>query len=422
MNFPGPSIRRTGFPVFLVCILSIIPENGFASKPATPSLHAQTIPASEHASDLPSLAVLDPVDLVDGGSEPGYGDFLRSSLMKAGKFKMLTGRDMEEKLKEFDWNHGRNCHEFQCGFDAGNVLLTDFVLFGTITALDGLYAFTFNVLHVASGTVVRSEVGDVPRRIAIGGDEPLKARLSGFASGLDPARFQKAELIRRGLMAVVDLSPVSSESRVLSERITTHVNATRQYDLMSPSELRELLAAMEIRLGDLQTSDSGMIALGSRLNAAYLVHSKLIPEPGGTRLDLALFDVAGKRRIRDWPVKPTRNFHEILNMEHRFFTTLSDQRKELASGSAWAEPVKPRSRWTRAALSAIGISATAGLTTLAMSMRNDADGAYDRAESALSRDAGEEWKRRAEENDRRTVLYGSLAALTLGASIAVWAF
>jgi hypothetical protein len=399
-----------------------MPNQGAGSDTASPSpspMHSD----SENTADLPSLAVLDPVDLVDGKSDFPHGEFLRTGLAQAGKFKPMSGPEMQGKLREFAWNRGENCHEFQCGFEAGNVLLTDYVLFGTITPLKGLYAFTFNILHIASGKVVNSEVGDVPRSAANGGDEPLKARLAGFVSGLDPARFRKAELISRGLMAVVDLSPASPQSRVLSERITTHVNSSRQYDLMSQSELRELLAAVEIRLGNLQTTDSGMIALGSRLNVAYLVHSKLSPEPGGTRLDLALFDVAGKRRIRDWPVKPTQDFHDILNMEHRFFTTLMDRGKDFAvDPGPKPRPVRPRSRWTRGALSIIGVSASAGLATLAVSMRKDADGAFDRAESALSVDAGEPWKRKAEENDRRAVLYGSLAALTLGASLAVWTF
>jgi len=398
----------------------LLPLPGTASEPAKAAT-AKPPSAQEKTAGLPSITVLDPVDLGDGRSVPRYGSFLRSQLEIAGRFEPLPGRAMADKLKEFDWNRGKSCHEFQCGFDAGNVLLSDYVVFGTVTALEGLYAFTFNILHVASGKVVRSEVGDVPRRAAEDGDEPLKARLAAFAREWDPARFRKAELFSRGLMAVVDLSPVSPESRVLSERITTHVNASRRYDLMSQSELRELLAAMNIRPGTIPTTDSGMIALGSRLNAAYLVHSKLIPETGGTRLDLALFDVAGKRRIRDWPVKPTRDFRDILNMEHRFFTTLVDRRKELAAGPEPA-PAKQRSSWTKGALSAIGISATAGLATLAVALRKDADGAFDRAESALSKDSGEDWKRKAEENDRRAVLYGSLAALTLGASIAVWTF
>lgn len=422
MKDSGPIIRLGGVPLFLLCAMIVLPGRGLASRQPDPS--PDRIPAGEEkASGLPTIAVLDPVNLSDGRSDFRNGDFLRARLSQAGRFNPMPGRNMAEKLKEFDWNGGENCHEFQCGFDAGNVLLTDYVLFGTITSLDRLYAFTFNVLHVASGKVLRSEVGDVPRRAAAGGEEPLQARLEAFISGLDPASFRKAELFSRGLMAVVDLSPVSPESRVLSERITTHVNASRQYDLMSQSELRELLAAMEIRLGSLQTTDSGMIALGTRLNAAYLVHSKLIPEAGGTRLDLALFDVAGKRRIRDWPAKATRNFQDLLNMEHRFFTTLVDPRTEPLSGAGPATgPKKQRSPWTRGALSAIGVTATAGLATLAVSMRKDADAAFDRAESAHSRDSGEKWKRKAEENDRRALLYGSLSALTLGASIAVWTF
>lgn len=369
----------------------------------------------------PALAILDPVDVASDQPMPVFGNILRSGVLAAGKFEPISRAQMENKMAEFGWDAKTHCHEFQCGFDAGSMLLSDYVLFGTVTPLDGIFAYTFNVMHVPTGQVVRAEAGDVSRNPGNGGDAPLMAKLSAFAADLDPAQLDLSRKTSRGLMAVVDLSPESPESRVLSERVSTHVNASRHYDLMSRKELQELMSAMEIPLHDIETSDSGMIALGARLNVAYLVHSKLRQDAQGMRLDLALFDIAGKRRIRDWPTNSKRDFQEILHHENRFFTTLNGPPKEVASRSSRKQDA-PRRKWGRGFLSTAGVFAAAGLAAAAWMLHNGADDAHSRAEEALSGDKAEAYKEEAQEKDQRTVWFGGLAALSLGASVVLWTF
>ncbi|MEO6096712.1 MAG: hypothetical protein ABIW76_13830 [Fibrobacteria bacterium] len=377
--------------------------------------------SSTTVDSRPGLAILDPVDVAADKATPRFGDILRSGAEAAGKFAPLPRAQMESKMAEFSWDSTTHCHEFQCGFDAGSMLLTEYVLFGTITPLEGIFAYTFNVMHVPSGQVVRAEAGDVSRSPGNAGDAPLKAKLTAFASGLDPAQLDLTRKTSRGLMAVVDLSSESPESRVLSERVSTHVNASRHYDLMSRKELQELLSAMEIPLHDIQTSDSGMIALGTRLNVAYLVHSKLRQDSRETRLDLALFDIAGKRRIRDWPSNSKRGFQEILHHENRFFTTLNGPSKEVASRSA-RKAGSHRSNWSRGFLSTAGVFAAAGLSAIAWVLHTGANDAHTRAEESLSVEKAQAFKAEAQEKDERTVWIGGLAALSLGASVVVWTF
>ena len=178
---------------------------------------------------------------------------------------------------------------------------------------------------------------------------------------------------------------------------------------------------MGIPLHDIETSDSGMIALGARLNVAYLVHSKLGKDARGTRLELALFDIAGKRRIRDWPSTSKRDFQDILHHENRFFTTLNGPSKSVASRSARKTEAR-RSKWSRGFLSTAGIFAAAGLTAMAWTLHSGADDAHNRAEKALSVEKAEAFKAEAREKDQRTVWIGGLAALSLGASVVVWTF
>lgn len=369
----------------------------------------------------PGLAILDPVDVAANQALPLFGDILRTGAQASGKFAPIPRAAMESKMKEFGWDANTVCHEFQCGFDAASMLLSEYVLFGTITPLDGIFAYTFNLMHVPTGQVVRAEAGDVSRNPGEGGDAPLKAKLSAFAASLNPSQLDLSRKTSRGLMAVVDLSPESPESRVLSERVSTHVNASRRYDLMSRKELQELLAAMKISLHDIETSDSGMIALGTRLNVAYLVHSKLGKDSQGMRLDLALFDIAGKRRIRDWPSNAKRDFQEILHHENRFFTTLNGPTKDVVARSV-RKAGAHRSSWHRGLWSAAGISAAIGLGAYALILRKDANGAYDRAESAYSAQSAQAFKAEAQKKDQQALWMGGLAALSLGASIVVWTF
>jgi hypothetical protein len=199
------------------------------------------------------------------------------------------------------------------------------------------------------------------------------------------------------------------------------VNASRHYDLMSRKELQELLAAMKITLRDVESSDSGMIALGTRLNVAYLVQSKLGQDARGHRLDLALFDIAAKRRIRDWPSNSKRDFQEILHHENRFFTTLLGPSKD---GSENTTPMggAPSSHWNRGLWSVGGISAAIGFAAYALVLRHDANAAHNRAESAYSTQSAQGFKTKAQEKDRQSLLFGGLAVLSLGASIVVWTF
>lgn len=408
-------------------LLTAVLMGTLAASPEVPSVRMDAGPDStlvkSAPSPIPTLALLDPVDIVAGRTIPGCGDFLRARFQAVGKLQPISRGEMEKKLAEYNWPASKACHEFQCGFDAGNVLLAKYVFFGTVTALGGLYAYTFNILYVPTGRIISSEVGDVPRNPQSGGDEPLKARLAAYVSGLDPARFDTSRITSRGLMAVVDLSAATPESRVLTERVDTHIYASRLYDLMSPLELQELLSAMNISPATTEATDSGMMALGTKLNVAYLIQSKVIQTAGGTGLDLTLFDVAGKRRIRDWPSKPTQDFEDILHFENRFFATLTGKSEATTARNMLKHDApRPRSHWKQSLISVVGISAGAGLATLAFTSNQKANRDHVRAEAAYSVESAKSWQRDTKTQDVRTALFGSLAILSLGATVIVWTF
>lgn len=405
------------------------PGNAGAAAPLSADQGAASAKGASRISDAPPsrplLAILDPVDLSQVKPLPQAGDALRSAALEAGRFRLLPGAESEAKLQEFKWNAGRPCHEFQCAFEAGNALMAEYILFGTLTPLEGLSAYTINVLDARTGKVVESAAGHAQRDPDDPGTDPSLAHLAAFAAALDPSRFAADPKAGQGLIAVLDGNPGSSESRVVAERIGTHVHSFRTHDLMGQTELRELVDAMSIPLDSLALSDSGLIVLGARLNVACLVRSKLHQGPQGRRLELALFDIAGKRRVRSWTSSPSRDFREILRFESRFFQTLrhwpDGAEGEGGGMQAGKGMTKGRTRWGRAVLGLAGLSAAGGFGAMAYASNRKADKAYRRAESVLSPEAGA-WKRRTEAEDRNTMIFGTLATLVLGASITLWSF
>ncbi len=383
---------------------------------------AETPRNSDALGSRTSLAILDPVDLSQAKPLPQAGEFLRNAFSKGERFRPLSGAETEAKLRVYKWNTGRPCHEFQCAFEAGNVLMAEYILFGTLTPLDGLTAYSFNVLDTQTGRVVESMVGHASRSPLEPGSDPSLEHLAAFAASLDPSRFAAEPKAGQGLIAVLDGNPGSPESRVIAERIGTHVHGFRTHDLMGQAELKELVDAMGIPLGSLAASDTGLIALGARLNVASLVRSKLEQGERGRRLELALFDIAGKRRVRSWTSSPSRDFRDILQFESRFFQTLRHWPEATGGGSDGGRTAaKGESRWGRTLLGLAGLTAAGGLGVAAYASNRKADAAYRRAETSLSHDAAT-WKKRTEAADRNTMIFGSLAALTLGASVTVWSF
>lgn len=395
---------------------------GFSKLSETRRISPESSPTVPSATALPVLAILDPVDLSVEQSLPQPGHVLRSAAGRSARFQVCSGLEIARKLMDFDWNGGRPCHEFQCAFDAGNILMADYILYGSLTPLKGIHAFSFNILDTRSGKVVHSTVGHVPRQSRDSGGAVLRSHLAEFAGGLDPQGFRKPERPTRGVIALVDLGEESTESRVLIERLGTRIEAIRSHDLMSQVELRELLAAMDLPLPASAASDSGMIELGSRLKVAYLMASDLGRMNEGLRLELALFDIAGKRRVHGWSSRPSGEYLDILETESRAFRTLEEMTRSGWNGGRTEAARGTGFPWVRSLLTVAGLAAAGGMGTLAYALHEEADQAYQEAEASMSPQASRSWKRKTEEKDFGAVLFGSLAALTFTASVTLWAF
>ena len=367
-----------------------------------------------------TLAVLEPVDLRVGKGNPLWAGILRGKFNESRAWAMLPPDSMGIKLREFGLDATSSCHEFQCAYDIGNILQTEFIAFGSITRVGETYAFTLNLLHLPTSQVVWSKAGEA--QIISGKDsgEVLAGSLGRLLGGADPRKLETARRGKRGLLTVLDLSRVSDASRVVTERVTTHLYASRQYDVMGQGEMQELLAGLEIRSPKAFSGDSALYALGEKMGVSHLVYSRLDEGPP-YQLRLAVFNIATHRKVREWPSPQTEDFRGVLKFESDFFSGIFPRRGgALASGPA----VSPRAKLRLAKLGAgLGLAVSAGLGVLAYSSWDQANTDYSRFRASLSQPTAEDQRKRVESEDRAAMLYGALAGASLaGAGFLAFSF
>jgi hypothetical protein len=264
--------------------------------------------------------------------------------------------------------------------------------------------------------VVWTRVGEVLRRQLGQPAAALEAAMVQIADGLEPEDLDTRRGLRRGLLSVLDLSPGgSTPSRIMAERVASHLYASRNFDIMSRREMEELLAALDMSKSSLSPTDSGMFALGGRMGISHLVYSRLTGTgssgKGGQEysLQLALYDIAAGKKVRDWPSQPGNDFRKILEFENKFFSSLF-RLPEYDSRRDMPDRGNPVLGYTGAA---VGAAAAAVFGFLAWSAWQDADSEYERFKEARSRETAMAARERVEENDRKALVFGGLGGLGL---------
>ncbi len=360
------------------------------------------------------MAIMDPVDLHTQRIDPEWGEFLRRNFQTNPKWKIILADTMASKFKDYRLDPRAACHEFQCAFDAGNILGAEFVLFGSITALNDLYAFTFNLVHVPTSQVVWSKVGHVRKKQLGQPAAALEATLVQMAGSLGPDQVHTGRRDKRGLLSVLDLSAGgSTPSRMMAERVATQLYASRNYDIMGKKEMEELLSALDINKSGFNPTDSSIFWLGGKMDITHLVYSRLLTDKSGSyELHLALYDVAAKKKLREWPPKSTQDFRTLLEFEDKFFASLFKASEYDISASA--NPVETR-HWT---LAGAGMSMVLGAAFgyLAYAASSDADKEYAEFQGARSRESAERLQSRVLAKERSSVVFGVLGGLSLASA------
>ncbi len=395
-RFAGPGIF---LGLFLACL---------APKPCSAFSEAAKGAAG---SEQRVLAVLDPVDLHLLHADPDWGDFMRRGFGANPNWKVIPRDTMMSKLKDYGVDTRVVCHEFQCAFDAGNILSAEFVLFWSVTGLDDLYAYTLNLVHVPTSQTVWSKVGDIRKRQLGSPSGALEASLKQTAEWLGPDKVRTGRRDKLGQLTVLDLSAAgSTPARVMAERVATHLYASRNYDIMGKKELDELLSALGIDKAAFLPSDSSIYAIGGKMGISHLVYSRLLAtRNGGLQLRLALYDIGSRKLVRERLSQSTQDFRKLLQFEESFFSSLF-RLPDMEEGGA---PKEAKSRWTWiGAGTSLAFAAACGYVSYSAS--KDADRDYARFQSqAGSRESAEVLKAKIQDQDRSSWVWGIMAGAGL---------
>lgn len=451
----GPSAAAFPAPIRACLILAMLCMTAaHAAKPVRAAAPESTFTGPR------TLAVLDPVDLTTNLPDPLAGKLLRRSLATNPAWRVLSGDSIAKQLRDLRMDPDLPCSEFQCAFDAGNALQSEFVLFGTSTDLPEVNAYTLGLAHIPSSQVVWSRVGQVPNRVGETGHTArrgniLEGPLRFAVSDLEPASLDLRKRPSRGLLGVMDGGQSTPHSRVAMYRALAHAYSSRAYDMLGPAELEALVAALDLDpakgpasrspqetlaagtgpstphgKGGSAVPDPGngdMLSLGKQMGVRYLLRSEMRTEGRDYAMDLSLYDVSAGRKIRDWPSRETTDYESLLNLEDRFMTALGEGDAGRGPGGDGFSPRPAGNRHLARHLfkgSTISLAAVGAgvLGYMAWQSHSQADQAYADFKSANDRTAVNRARSRVIEKDTDTRKFGILAGLSLAFGVAVWTF
>jgi hypothetical protein len=453
MRAGNPQPGRVG------CLLRNLPKGPAAAAfilcmSCVPAAHAKPAsPAPESSLTGPrTIAVLDPVDLTTDQPDPIAGKLLRRGLAENPAWRVLSGDSIAKQMRDLGMDPDHPCAEFQCAFDAGNALQSEFVLFGTSTDLPEVNAYTLGLAHIPSSQVVWSRVGQALKRPGNGPHARHGAILEGplkFAvSDLSPATLDLRKHPSLGLLGVMDGGQSTPQSRVAVHRALAHVYATRSYDMLGPAELDALVAALDLDSAKNQTGapeayaaasegtgpasghglggsgpagseSSDMLALGKQMGVRYLLRSDVRNEGGGYAMDLSLYDVSAGRKIRAWPSRETTDYASLLNLEDRFMTALGQDGPVARPLPNAHHPWKALFKGSSISMAVIGAGV---LGYLAWQSHTQADQAYGDFKTARVRSDADQARARVIEKDTETRKFGLLGGLSLAFGVFIWTF
>lgn len=417
-----------------------------------PAANAAQAPAPESSLTAPrTIAVLDPVDLSTNEPDPVAGRLLRRGLAENPAWRVLPGDSIAKQLRDLGMDPDLPCSEFQCAFDAGNALQSEFVLFGTSTDLPEMNAYTLGLAHIPSSQMVWSRVGQAPnrpgesRRTARRGSV-LEGPLKFAVSDLDPGTLDLRKRPSRGLLGVMDGGQSTPHSRVALYRALAHAYSSRTYDMLGPAELDALVAALDLDpstgrprgedlaagtgpasphgVGGSAFGPSGggdMLALGKQMGVRYLLRSEVRTEGREYAMDLSLYDVAAGKKVRSWPSRGTTDYASLLNLEDRFMTALGEGN----GGDTFGRPAPSGHPWrTFFKGSSIGLAAigAGALGYMAWRAHTQADQAYDDFKAARTSGEASQARSRVIHKDTETRRFGLLGGLSLALGVVVWSF
>jgi hypothetical protein len=274
------------------------------------------------------MAILEFVDLNDNQQKPEISDMLRRSLGATGKWSLIPRDSVSKRLGEFNINPRQSCNNPQCSFDIGNVVQAEYVLFGTASPLGSVRVVTMKLLHIPTAKIVWTKVFEAEGTTDFEQMHAIEKSFTATAPEIAKVKPDGNKTKHGKTLAVIDLSENSPQSRAFFERICTRIYGNPAFDLMSPTELTELLTALEINKYSVVPSLENMIGLGQKLGVSNLLYSRLYRDGRSYIYRLAMYDVTGKSLVLELPPQPSEDPIKLLDYEKVFFNTLFSKEKE----------------------------------------------------------------------------------------------
>ncbi|MBW8888609.1 MAG: hypothetical protein JF616_12710 [Fibrobacteres bacterium] len=316
---------------------------------------ASTSP-SDSLRGLGRIAVLDLVDLTDNTQKPEFSDALRAALSAGGTWAVLQRDSVSKRLGEFNINPRQGCNNPQCGFDIGNVVQAEYVVYGTATPLASVEAVSLKLLHIPTARIVWTKVLEADGTTDADRQRSLEKAFAACAAEIAKLKPDTEKGKHGKSLAVFDLSENSPQSRAFFERVCTRIYGNPAYDLMSPTELAELLSALEINKYSVTPSLENMIGLGQKLGVSSLLYSRLYRDGRSYVYRLAMYDVAAKSLVLELPPQPSEDLIKLLDYEKVFFNTLFNKEKDSPATAA----VKDGSKSNKALWISLGVLGIGG--------------------------------------------------------------
>jgi hypothetical protein len=305
---------------------------------------------------LSRMAVLDLVDLTDNSQKPEISDALRGALAAKGGWALLQRDSVSKRLGDFNINPRQGCNNPQCGFDIGNMVQAEYVIYGTATPLASVEAVTLKLLHIPTARIVWTKVLEGDGATDADRVHSLEKAFAGCAAEIAKLKPDVDKAKHGKSLAVFDLSENSPQSRAFFERVCTRIYGNPAYDLMSPTELAELLSALEINKYSVTPSLENMIGLGQKLGVSSLLYSRLYRDGRSYVYRLAMYDVAAKSLVLELPPQPSEDLIKLLDYEKVFFNTLLNKEKETPTAAS----VKDGSKSNKALWISLGVLGIGG--------------------------------------------------------------
>jgi TolB-like protein len=403
-------------------LLSVLAAASFMAV-TPPPIRAQQLQSAKmlQCARPGAISILNPADLMNARPDTDAGAILRSALSGDARWIVNPESTQIRILSENGIPPDSACTEFQCGFDAGNALQTEFVLFGTVAPLQDVFTFTLSLVHVPTSQIVWSRSGDISRKDPERSGKALRDGLGFAVASLDPAALQLRRMPTLGLMAVMDAGRPSAYSRVALARALSHAYASRAYDLLGPAELASLMGALDIRGNSPDGEPEDMFTLGTKMGVRYLLWTNVKEGAGRYRMEVSLYDVAARKLLRHWPSRETRDFGDLLGLEDHFLTALAGDQSQPPPASA---PHRV-SHWKtigKYASVALAIGAGGGMGYYAYQSKRNADADYRAYRNAQSAQNAADARQRVLQEDVQARHYGMLGGISLALGVAVWVF